>query len=80
MGDGTVFQTSEGVYIGDAEVWERFESGEWTTCCWDTETGREWVETQEGDLLLLIPVSQYALPANTTITDDPDGLRIHSTQ
>lgn len=75
MGDRTVYLSSEGEFFGDAEVWERLESGVWIPRCWDTETGREWVETQNGDLLLLIPVSRHALPDGIDARHDADGVR-----
>lgn len=80
MGDGTVYQSSEGEYFGDAEVWERFESGMWVPCCWNAETGKEWVKTQDGDLLLLIPISRHALPDWNSISHDADGIRIRKNQ
>ncbi|SFK82858.1 hypothetical protein SAMN04487950_1306 [Halogranum rubrum] len=62
MATGTVYRCSDGGYYGNADVWERFESGAWTPCCWDTESGAEWVETGEGELLALEPTSRSSLP------------------
>ena len=80
MGDGTVYKSSKGEYFGDADVWDRLESGLWEPCCWCKETGKEWVETQQGDLLLLIPISRHAVPDWKTISYHPDGLRIQEKQ
>jgi hypothetical protein len=62
MERNTVYRCSDGCYYGDVDVWERLESGEWTPCCWDTDSGMEWMETQDGELLVLEPTSQSALP------------------
>lgn len=58
----TVYQCSDGSYYGDAQVWQRLESGQWTPCCWDADTGREWVENEAEELLLLEPVARSELP------------------
>lgn len=76
MGDGLVYKSSTGAYYGDADIWDRFESGEWKPCCWDPETGKEWIMTDSGDLLLLLPISRHLLPAWTTVDDGADGVRI----
>nr|WP_244531654.1 hypothetical protein [Halogranum amylolyticum] len=62
MTTNTVYRSSDGDYYGDVEIWERLESGTWTPCCWDTESGKEWMETRDGELLILEPISQNELP------------------
>lgn len=54
----TIYVCSDGSYYTSTQLWEQFESGEWSPCCWDSETGQEWVRTAEDDLLLLTPVSE----------------------
>lgn len=63
--EGAVYRCSDGRQYTGVEIWERFESGAWTPCCWDTRTGCEWVGTRDDDLLTLWPVS-------TTVPDDGD--------
>lgn len=76
MGDDTIYQSSRGGFFGDADVWEQFESGAWTPCCWDDETGEEWVETRRGDVLLLMPVRERELPEWVHVEHHDDGLRV----
>lgn len=76
MRGGAVYISSDGRYMGDADVWEQFESEAWKPCCWDTETGYEWVETEEGELLLLVPVATSFLPDGMTVEENADGIRI----
>jgi len=80
MGSGDVYRCSDGRYFGDVEIWERFESGAWTPFCWEETTGREWVETRNGELLFLVPVSERALPDSTQLARDNGGLRVHSAE
>ena len=56
------YKCSDGCYYGDVEVWERLESGTWTASCWDTESGTEWMETEDDELLVLEPISRSDLP------------------
>ncbi|WP_435332596.1 hypothetical protein [Haloarchaeobius sp. TZWWS8] len=53
-----VFVGSDGNYYTASEVVEHIEADEWTPQLWDEETGRELVETQQGEVLLLIPAKQ----------------------
>lgn len=50
------YRCSNGTYYSDEEIWERLEAGVWSVCCWDGETGEEWMESDEGRLLHLAPV------------------------
>lgn len=78
MREKTVYKTSTGQYFGDGDLWERFESGAWTPCCWDEETGKEWVRTEHEDLLLLRPIPQDALPDWVAVEHDAKGVRLTS--
>lgn len=80
MGDmrGNVYRCSDGRWYGDTQIWERFERGVWTPCCWDTDTGTEWVETVTGALLELRPISQQSLPADVTVTHVAAGIKVDS--
>ena len=62
MKTNSIYRCSDGHYYGDAEIWEQLESGTWTPCCWDPESGTEWVETTEGELLVLEPIARSDLP------------------
>jgi hypothetical protein len=73
---GDIYRCTDGRWYGDAQLWARFERGVWTPCCWDTESGTEWVETTTGDLLELRPVLQTALPADVTVAPTDAGLWI----
>jgi hypothetical protein len=76
MGNGKLYRSSDGRYFGDADIWERLESGEWKPCCWDEETGEEWVETRNGELLELQPIPSQAVPDWIDIDHDVDGVRL----
>jgi hypothetical protein len=58
----TIYRSSAGEFVTGTQVWERSESGEWTPCCWDDESGKEWVETDAERMLCLTPVSPSELP------------------
>lgn len=62
-----VYACSDGTYYGDVQLWNRLESGTWSPCCWDVESGQEWVTTADGDLLVLTPVSRTDLPEGATV-------------
>ena len=57
MGESTVYERSDGGCCTEGELWHRLEAETWTPCCWDPETGEEWVETESGELLRLVPIS-----------------------
>lgn len=73
----TVYECSDGGYYSDVQVWERLESGTWRPCCWDADTGREWVENDEEELLLLDPVSPTELPSGVQIEHASAGVLVH---
>lgn len=83
MAGSTIYECSDGAYYGDADLWERLESGTWTSCCWDEDSGAEWVETANNELLALNPISKHDLPdwvqvkpvtAGVSVTIDPQLL------
>jgi hypothetical protein len=55
MNAETVYRCTDGEEYTGADIWDRFESGEWRPCCWDVESGREWVCDRNDDLLMLWP-------------------------
>lgn len=71
--DGTTYKCSDGQFYGDVQLWERFERDEWSPFCWEAG-GREWVETSDGEILALTPVSPDALPAGMTVTAVRGGI------
>lgn len=54
----TDYWGSDGRGYADHEVWERLERGDWDVCCWDDQTGVEVVETDDEELLFLVPVDR----------------------
>lgn len=54
----TVYVGTDGRLYSDEDIWPRLETETWTVCCWDNETGREVVETEEGELLFLTPFAR----------------------
>ena len=73
---GTIYACSNGRYYGCVQLWERFEADSWTPCCWDTESGREWVYTATDELLCLTPVAPAAVPDRFEIERCEEGLRV----
>lgn len=78
MGNDTIYHGSDGQYYGEVDVWERFESGEWSPVCWDERSGEEWVETTDGDLLALAPVPTTDSPEWLEVEITPVGARIRN--
>ncbi|SEP18577.1 hypothetical protein SAMN04487948_11953 [Halogranum amylolyticum] len=76
MGVGTIYRGSDGEYYGDVDLWERFESGVWTPQCWNTETGREWVETQDDEVLCLTPIARRSVAEETHLERVCGGIRV----
>lgn len=62
----TYYRCSNGQYYDEEDVWERLEAGVWRPCCWDTETGTEWMEVHGRSLVCLEPVDAETVP--------PEGL------
>ncbi|MCU4719089.1 hypothetical protein [Halapricum hydrolyticum] len=73
-----VYVGSDGNYYGEADIWERFETGCWAPFAWDSESGEEWVETDEQQLLVLTPTSPEELPQRVDIERTEAGLSIDS--
>jgi len=69
----TIYVGSDGRCYTAVELWERLESGSWQPCCWDPESGDEWVETADGELLALSPVDERELPDDIEIKTHPRG-------
>ena len=63
----TIYRSSTGEFWTGTEIWQRFESGEWTPCCWDSDSGVEWIETDAETLLCLTPISPSELPDDVTL-------------
>lgn len=80
MGEGTVYRCSDGRYYGDVDVWQKLESGAWTPCCWDAESGKEWMSTRQEELLLLVPAARSSLPDRTRVEHVATGLSIAAGQ
>lgn len=75
---GTVYRGSDGRFYGDVDIWDRLESSTWVPCCWDEQSGVEWVETMDEQLLALVPTAQQALPEETQVVNTGGGIRLHS--
>jgi len=54
----TEYSGSDGRTYTDEQIWERLEAGAWRVCCWDTESGTEWVVDAREDLLCLVPTGR----------------------
>jgi len=76
--DNTLYECSNGEYYGNADIWERLEAGQWTPVDWDDDSGTEWVENQDGDVLRLDPVSEDSLPAEAAIVETAAGLAVQT--
>ncbi len=74
MERGTIYVGTDGRYYGCVQVWERFEANEWIPCCWDAESGQEWVRTETDDLLSLTPISPSAVPDDLQIEYREEGV------
>lgn len=74
-----VYRCSNGQFYGDVGLWQRLESGEWSPCCWDQESGMEWVSAGDGELLSLTPVPESDLPPGLTATSTEAGVRVEPT-
>jgi len=76
MGNGRIYRCSDGRYFGEADLWDRFEAGVWQPCCWDTDSGDEWVETRDGRFLSLHPIPPSDVPEWADVERDADGIRV----
>lgn len=76
MMERSIYRCSDGQYYGDVDLWERFESGEWTPHCWDSESGSEWVETRDEELLILEPISRTSLPDHVQTESVATGTKV----
>ena len=74
-----LYRGTDGTYYDEVTLWNRLESGEWRSFCWDAETGEEWVETDRGELLALEPVDPEALPGWLTPERCEDGTVLRRT-
>jgi hypothetical protein len=68
-----LYAGSDGEYYSDLQIWEHLEAGEWTVCCWDPETGAEWVEDDRKRLVTLRPVAEEGLPGDVHIESVEQG-------
>ena len=68
------FRTEGGRYLSTTERWWYLESGEWTPLRWEEATGKEWFETEDGDLVELTPVPESDLPSGTDVEETPYGV------
>ncbi|WP_199174710.1 hypothetical protein [Halegenticoccus soli] len=66
----SVYEGSNGRYYTENDLWERFESGAWTPRMWETDTGREIVETEAEEVLMLAPTDPVDLPEGVEIRRD----------
>lgn len=54
----TLYFGADGRYYTPSTVCEHIETGQWRVCLWDADSGRELVETEHGELLMLVPVDE----------------------
>lgn len=74
-----IYRGSDGRYYGSADLWNHFESGAWKPCWWDTDSMEEWVETQHGELLVLVPVTHDSLPRQVRTERVTAGISVSHT-
>jgi len=70
----TVYVGSDGNVYPPSTVVQRLEGGEWQSGLYDTDDGRELVETGDGEVLLLVPrdeLDRTAPAAERRSTDRP---------
>jgi len=72
-GTPRVYRAETGRYVTGTEIWRKFETDEWTPYRWDADTGTEWVQTVDGDVLKLEPVTQLELPDHVELVPTDDG-------
>ncbi|ELZ82564.1 hypothetical protein C453_15803 [Haloferax elongans ATCC BAA-1513] len=66
------YSGSDGQYYSDTEIWERLEDGIWRVCCWNAETGEEWMETDAGELVHLAPAPDEQSRQSTPSESKPN--------
>lgn len=71
-----VYECSDGRYYTSSELWQQFERGDWQPCCWDADSGQEWVRASADALLLLTPVPRSSLPDAVRVVADDCGTRV----
>jgi hypothetical protein len=69
----TIYRSDSGRYYSTVELWRHFESGEWAPFKWDEATEKEWVETDDGEILELTPITVSELPASVTVEETDYG-------
>jgi len=67
-----IYESSSGEYYSGLDIWMRFESGLWTPHDWDDETGQEWVQTDDGTVIMLTPITEAELPEGISVTEIDD--------
>lgn len=72
-GSNTIYRSDDGRYYSTVELWRHFESGEWDPLGWDEETEKEWVETEDGEIIELTPITVSELPATVTVKETDYG-------
>jgi len=69
----TVYVGSDRNVYTPSTVVQRLEDGEWRTCLHDADDGRELVETETGELLLLVPEDELARTPLASRVGHSDG-------
>jgi hypothetical protein len=74
----TIYRRSDGGFVTGSGIWSRFEGGAWRPCCWNTETGAEWVVTDDDELLRLTPLDdgRAGLPPRTRLERRQGGFAV----
>lgn len=60
------YRCSNGNFYSEEEIWERLEAGVWRPFCWDDQTGEEWMESADEQILYLDPVDGAEVPDDRT--------------
>lgn len=72
----TIYEGSDGQYYTDWQVWRNFESNRWKAFCWKEDSRWEMVETSQGDLLVLNPISKSELPDDVVVEYSEMGAEV----
>ncbi|MDG5759822.1 hypothetical protein QA600_10770 [Natronococcus sp. A-GB1] len=76
----TVLEGSDGSYYTGWEVARRIRAGDWKRCLRQADPDRQLVETESGELLLLVPIDPGALPARAEVRLEGEAARVVRTR
>ncbi|WP_129114118.1 hypothetical protein [Halegenticoccus tardaugens] len=57
-----VYEGTNGRFYTERDVCRQLDTNVWRLCMWDETTGKELVETESAELMMLTPVNENELP------------------